>query len=160
MTGFDFVFAGILLVSLLLGLWRGLIYEVMALLGWPLAFVLSRMYAGDVAPLLPLKQESSRVVASYALVFVAVLVVWAVLTWLLSKLLKAAGAGWTDRLLGGLFGILRGGLVVLVLVWVVELTDYSAHPFWREARVSKPLEDAALLARPWLPDVVAQRIHN
>jgi len=159
MTGFDFAVTGILLVSMLLGLWRGLIYEVMALLGWPLAFVLSKLFVGDVASLLPLVPESSRVALSYGLMFIAVLIVWAVLTRLLSKLLKVAGAGWADRVLGGLFGILRGGLVVLVLVWLVGLTNYSGHPFWRGALASRTLEDAALLTRTWLPDVIAQRVH-
>ena len=60
MNGLDFVVIGILLFSLLLGVWRGLIYEVMALLGWPLAFVLCKLFAGHLAPLLPLQQETWR----------------------------------------------------------------------------------------------------
>ena len=57
MTVFDFAVIAILLLSSLLGLWRGLIYEVLSLLGWPLAFVLSRMFAADVAPLLPMQEK-------------------------------------------------------------------------------------------------------
>jgi Uncharacterized membrane protein, required for colicin V production len=159
MTGFDFVVIGILLLSSLLGLWRGLVYELMAMLGWPLAFVLSRLFAGDIASLLPLKQEAARIAGAYALVFIAALILWSVLTSLLSKLLKAAGSGWSDRVLGGLFGVLRGGIVLLVLVWMVGLTNYFEQPFWREALTSKTLEDAALLTKSWLPDSVAQRIH-
>lgn len=159
MTGFDFVVIGILLLSSLLGLWRGLVHEVMALLGWPLAFVLSKLFAGNIAPLLPLKQEAARIAGAYALVFIATLIVWSVLTRLLSKLLKAAGSDWSDRVLGGLFGVLRGGLVLLVLVWMVGLTNYYEQPFWRDALTSKALEDAALLTKAWLPDSIAQRIH-
>lgn len=159
MTGFDFVVIGILLLSSLLGLWRGLIYEVMAMMGWPLAFVLSKLFAGDIAPLLPLKQEVARFAGAYALVFIAAMILWSVLTSLLSKLLKAAGSGWSDRVLGGLFGVLRGGMVLLVLVWMVGLTNYFEQPFWRNALTSKTLEEAALLTKSWLPDSIAQRIH-
>lgn len=159
MNGLDFVVIGILLFSLLLGLWRGLVYEVMALLGWPLAFLLSKLFAGNIAPLLPLKQEASRIAVSYALVFIAALIVWGVLARLLSKLLKAAGSGWSDRVLGGLFGVLRGGVVLLVLMWMAGLTNFFEQPFWRDALTSKTLEDAALLTKAWLPDSIAQRIH-
>jgi membrane protein required for colicin V production len=61
--------------------------------------------------------------------------------------------------LGGFFGLLRGGMVMLVLVWMVGLTNYFEQPFWRNALTSKTLEDAALLTKSWLPDSVAQRIH-
>lgn len=167
MSGFDAALAGILLVSVLLGLWRGLVYEVLSLLGWPIAFVLSRMFANDVAPLLPIPvlsndegmQETVRVALAYAAVFIAALIVWGVLAWLFSRLVKAAGLGWLDRILGGfLFGMLRGVLVILVLVWLAGLTDIPQQPFWRTAKTSKAAEDVALLAKAWLPDNIARRI--
>lgn len=159
MTGFDFVVAGILSLSFLLGIWRGLIHELMALLGWPFAFVLCKMFAGDIAPLLPLNQETVSMTVAYALIFVAVLILWSVLTKLLSRLLKAAGLDWPDRVMGGMFGILRGGLILLVMIWMVGLTDYYAKPFWRDALTTEALEDAALATRSWLPDGIAKRIH-
>lgn len=159
MTGFDFAVIAVLLVSLLLGLWRGLLYEVLSLLGWPVAFLLSKMFANDVAPLMPAGQETLRVAAAYALVFVAALIVWSVLVWLLSRLAKAIGLGWLDRALGGLFGLLRGGLVILAVVWLAGLTDIPKQPFWRTAQTSKTAEDVALLTKVWLPDNVARRIH-
>ena len=158
MTGFDFVVIAILLVSLLVGLWRGLVYEVLSLLGWPVAFVLSKLFAGDVAPMMPGEQETIRAVLAYAAVFIVALIVWGVLAWLLSKLLKAVGLGWLDRVLGGLFGALRGVLVVLVLVWLAGLTHIPEQPFWRTAQTSRMAENAALLTKVWLPDDIARRI--
>ena len=113
MTAFDFAVIAIFLLSLLLGLWRGLVYEVLSLLGWPLAFVLSRMFAGDVAPMMPGTQDVVQIALAYAVVFIAALIAWAILVWLVSKLVKAVGLGWLDRVLGGIFGLVRGGLVVL-----------------------------------------------
>jgi len=159
MTGVDFAVAGILLVSVLFGFWRGLIYEVMALLGWPIAFLASKLFAGELAARLPSMQEPIRVAASYAVMFIIVLIAWAILTRLISKLIKVVGAGWVDRVLGSLFGMLRGVFVVLVLVWMIGLTNISEHKHWREAIISKSLEDVALLTKSWLPDIVAQRIH-
>ncbi|MBY0576867.1 MAG: CvpA family protein [Gallionellaceae bacterium] len=159
MTAFDFAVIAIFLVSLSLGLWRGLVYEVLSLLGWPLAFVLSRMFAADVAPMMPGAQEAVQMGLAYAAVFIVALIVWAILVWLVSKLVKAVGLGWLDRILGGIFGIVRGGLVVLVLAWLAGLTQIPEQPFWRTAKTSKMAEDAALLTKAWLPDSIARRIH-
>ena len=167
MTGFDFAVIAILLVSLLFGLWRGLLYEVLSLLGWPLAFMLSNMYADGFAQYLPIpvlsnvegKQEMLRTTGAYALVFIAVMIVWGVLVWGLCKLLRAIGLGRLDRMLGGLFGAFRGVLVVLAVVWLAGVTDIPERPFWRDAQMSKAAEDVALLAKAWLPENIAQRIH-
>ncbi|MDP2695200.1 MAG: CvpA family protein [Gallionella sp.] len=158
MTGFDFAVMAILLVSLLFGLWRGLVYEVLSLAGWPVAFLLSKLFAGDVAPMMPGAQETMRITLAYTVVFVAALIVWGVLAWLLSKLVKVVGLGWLDRVLGGLFGVLRGGLVILVLVWLAGMTSVPEQTFWRTAQTSKTAEDVALLTKVWLPDNIAQRV--
>lgn len=160
MTGFDFAVIAILLVSLLIGAWRGLVREMLSLLGWPIAFVMSKLFANDLAPLLPMVQEALlRTMLAYALVFIAALILWSVLVWLLSRLVKASGLGWLDRVLGGVFGVVRGGLVLLVMVWLAGLTDIPKQPYWHNAKMSKAAEDVALLTKTWLPDNIARRIH-
>lgn len=159
MTEFDFAVMVILLVSLSLGLWRGFIHEVLSLLGWPIALFLSNMYSNSIARLIPLAQEVLRLTVVYALVFVIVLIMWGVLVILLTKLLKVIGSGWSDRVLGGLFGILRGGLVVIVLVWLAGMTAIPEQLFWRDAQMSKAVEDVALLTKTWLPNNIAQHVH-
>ncbi len=165
MTAFDFAVIAILLVSFLLGIWRGLVYEVLSLLGWPIAFVVSKIYGGSMVTLLSdisfmqTVPEVSRVGIAYALIFIATLLVWGVLVWLIARLVKAVGLGAIDKVLGGLFGLLRGGLILLVLVWLTGLTHLPEQSAWRNAKMSKPLEEAALLTRAWLPDNIAQRIH-
>ena len=159
MTEFDFAVMAIMLVSLLLGLWRGFIHEVLSLLGWPIAFLISNMYAGGIVQLVPLVQETLlRLTIVYVLLFVIVLIAWGVLVMLLTKLLRAIGSGWSDRALGGLFGLLRGGLVVLVLVWLSGMTAIPEQLFWRDAKMSRIAEDVALLTKSWLPDNIAQRV--
>jgi membrane protein required for colicin V production len=158
MTGFDFAVIAILLVSLLFGLWRGLFYEILSLLGWPLAFMLSNMYAEGFARHIPIQHETLRTIGSYALVFIAVMIVWSMLVWGVTKLLRAIGLGKIDRMLGGLFGIFRGLLVVLVVVWLAGMTDIPQRPFWRDAQMSRGAEDVALLTKTWLPDNISQRI--
>ncbi len=158
MTGFDYAVIGVVSLSLLLGLWRGFVHEVLSLLGWPLAFLMSWQLAGKVAPLLPGNDEARSALA-YVLVFVATLILWAVLVWIFVQLIKAAGLGVLDSFLGGLFGVLRGALIILILVLLAGMTDIPKQAFWRHAKFSRTAEEAALLARPMLPDNVAKRIH-
>jgi membrane protein required for colicin V production len=131
---------------------------VFSLLGWPLAFVLSKYCAPQLAAMLPVNTEATRTALAYALVFIAALLVWAMLVWLLSRLIKAVGLGLVDGLLGALFGVLRGVLVVLALVWMAGMTHLPEQGFWRDAKFSSVAEEMALLTKLWLPDNIAQRI--
>lgn len=158
MTGFDYTVIAILVASLAIGVWRGLTYELLSLAGWPIAFLLSKLFASDVAPFMP-GEATMRIALAYVAVFIAALILWSILVWLFSRLMKAVGLGGLDRTLGGLFGLVRGLLVVLALVWLGGLTGLPEQSFWRNAQTSRAAEDVALWTRGWLPDTVSQRIH-
>jgi membrane protein required for colicin V production len=161
MTVFDYGVVLIVLLSALLGWWRGLVYEVLSLAGWVVAYLVARMFAANVAPLMPvsLGAEAIRLAAAYVLLFVATLIVGGIVAWGLSKLVKWVGLGWLDKSFGVLFGLLRGMLVVLVLVLLAGLTAIPQQPFWRNAWTSEPLERIALAAKQHLPRGMAQQVH-
>jgi membrane protein required for colicin V production len=159
MSGFDYAVVAILALSVIFGWWRGLVYEVLSLAGWVVALVVSRMFAEDLAQLLPLSQQYLNLIVSYALLFVLTLIASGIVAWLVSKLVKLVGLRWLDSSLGALFGALRGVLVLLVLVLLAGLTGLPQQTFWRSAGLSRPMEHMALQAKSWLPDNVAQKIH-
>ncbi|CAG9932186.1 CvpA family protein [Candidatus Nitrotoga arctica] len=161
MTWFDYTVIIIAVWSVLLGWWRGFVYEVLSLLGWVAAYAVARWQAVNLAALMPaeLGIDAIKVTVAFILLFVATLIVSGIVIWLLSKLIKFTGLGWIDGLFGSLFGMLRGMLLVLMLVLLAGLTDLPKKPFWREAKLSKPLESMALASLVWLPDSVARRVH-
>ena len=161
MTGFDYAVFAIVLLSALLGWWRGLVYEILSLLGWAAAGVVARMFAASAAPYMPaaLGAESARTTAAFVALFVVTLIVGGIVAWLLSKLVKWVGLGLLDGLLGMFFGMLRGVLVVLVLVVLAGMTHLPQDAFWRDAWSSRPLESVAEAIQTWLPDSVAKRVH-
>ncbi len=159
MNGFDLVVFAIFVISALIGLWRGFLYEVLSLVGWVLAFVSSNLYAEKLGTLLPIDHDMLRAVVAYALVFTMVILVWGLLVWAFSKLLKAIGMGLLDRLMGGLFGVLRAAFLVVAMVWLAGMTEIPEQPLWQGARISKTAEDAALQTKQWLPQSIAGRIH-
>lgn len=160
MTAFDYVVITIVAASMLLGIWRGVVGEIIALAAWVLAFFAAKFFGTDVARLLftGITDPALRIVAAWVAVFVAVLVLMALLRLAVHGLLKALGLSITDRLLGLVFGALRGLAIVLILVAVGGMTMAPKEKWWNEAVLSAPLETAVLAGKPWLPPEVSKRI--
>ncbi len=161
MTIFDYVVLGIFVVSIVLSIMRGLVREVLSIAGWVIAFVAASSYAGDFEPMLPseVSGESLRMIASFFVLFISVLLVTSLIIMLLSALIKGIGLGFIDRLLGAAFGFLRGLLVVTVLVLIAGLTTVPQKSFWEHAQFSSPLETFAVYVKDWLPDDLSKRIN-
>ena len=160
MTGFDYAFLGLVGIMTLLGLWRGLVSEVLALVAWVAAFLLARTFAAEVGSLLSglIADPYGRQVAGFILIFVGVLLATGVIRFLLRELLKAAGLGFSDRFLGGCFGLVKGIFIALVLVMLGGMVGVAQAQWWEAARFAPPLEAAVVAAKPWLPEAIAKRI--
>ena len=161
MTGFDYVVITIVLASVLLGVWRGVVGEIIALAAWVLAFFAAKWWGAEVAQLFftgLIADPALRIVAAWVAVFVAVLILMALVRLAVRGLLKALGLSLSDRLLGIIFGLARGLIIVFVLVAVAGMTSVPKEKWWREAYFSAPLETAVLAGMPWLPPEVSKRI--
>lgn len=159
MGWFDYGLLTVLGLSLLLGAVRGLMREMVSLAGWIAAFVLAAAFSGIVAVQMP---ESLGPLLSgllsFLLIFIGVLLVSGMVGLVLSLLVRAAGMGLLDRLLGAAFGAARGLAIALLAVLLAGLTPLPREPFWRQAVLSGPFETVALALRPYLPEGVAQRL--
>ena len=160
MTVFDYAVLAIVALSILISVIRGLVREMLALAAWAVGFIVASVFAPDAAALLVphVTDEKVRLLAAFAGLFLAVLVGMSVLALAVSKLVKGVGLGLEDRVLGGVFGLARGVLVVMVLVLAAGLTALPRQPEWRQAAFSGPLEAVAGQVKTWLPAGLAQRI--
>jgi membrane protein required for colicin V production len=152
----DWVVVAALALSVLLGLWRGLVYEVLSVLNWIAAFLAAQWLAPYVGDWLGrqgfVQHEPLRYAAGFAAVFIATLIVGSLLAWLLKKLVEAIGLRPVDRALGGLFGLLRGAVAVLALAVVVHLTGLRDGGWWTES-VTAGVATAALRGlKPVVPE--------
>lgn len=153
MNGADWAIAVILLLSMLIGLFRGLLVEIMSIAIWILATVLSALLGPMLADWLggQIDTPSLRIFLGYALVFVGTLLVGALVLWFAKKLVQSTGLSGTDRLLGLLFGAARGVVLTVLLILIAGLTPMPEDPWWRESRalpVFLPLAEAALAMVP------------
>lgn len=160
MTVFDYVVIGIVGLSLLFGLWRGVVGEIIALLAWVLGIFAAIEFGGRVGQgvFSGISDPALRMLAGCVLIFVGVLVVMSLVRLAVRSMVKALGLSVSDRLLGMVFGLVRGLLVVMLLVGLGGMTAAPKQSWWKDATLSPPLETAVLVARQWLPDDLAKRI--
>lgn len=148
MTSVDLAFAGVLLVSALVGVWRGLLRETLSVLSWVAAGYLAYRYHPLAAELLArwIAEPTIRRIAAIAAVFVGAAVVFAVLSHLLAGLVRGTPLRGVDRGLGLLFGLARGVLVIAVTVLVVDDSALADEPAWESAASL----DVARIPAQWL----------
>lgn len=136
MTAVDLAFIVVLLVSALIGLWRGLLREVLSVVSWIAAGFLAYRYHPLAAQWLEqwIAEPTVRRIVAIVGVFVVAAVVFAVLSHLIAGLVRGTPLRGVDRSLGLLFGVARGVLVVALTVLVVDDSQFEDHPAWTEAR--------------------------
>lgn len=159
MTAFDYAVIAIIVLSALVGWWRGFMYELFSLIGWLAAYIVARTFSVQALPYVPeaVGADNIRSAAAFAALFIATLIVGALFAWFLARLAKFAGLAGMDSKFGAIFGMLRGMLVVIALVWLGGLTVLPQKPFWRDALSSKPLQEVALYAKDYMPDSAAKK---
>ncbi|MEY4438588.1 MAG: hypothetical protein RIQ36_52 [Pseudomonadota bacterium] len=149
----DWILLAVLGLSLLLGMWRGIVQEVLSLVGWVAAFYVSQMYAPLAAAWLPMEGSSQmlRYAAGFVVVFVAVLVATVLVSWVVKKLVSAVGLGPLDRLLGSLFGLMRGVVILLAVTVFVGMTPMRETEAWKQAQGAQWLQQFLHVLKPVLP---------
>ena len=130
----DIVILTLILLSAVIGLFRGLVREVVSLAIWASAIVGAMVFSSPVAVYLTAIEASQRirVVVAFVIVFFGVLIVGGLLQWSLARLIQSTGLGGTDRFLGFVFGALRGGLVVIAAL-IVARPFAETSDWWRES---------------------------
>lgn len=160
MTIIDYGVIAIVAGSMVVGLMRGLVVEVLSLGAWIISFWFAKQFSPELARFVPeaLSGQGVRLVAAFALVFFLVWLVTCLLRVVLTGLLDSAGLGGVNRFFGAGFGLARGVLVVTVLTLIGGLTDLPAQPAWRNALFAHPLELGAMQLRPWLPPILMEQL--
>lgn len=160
MTIFDYLVLFVLICSVLISTLRGLIKEVLSLVGWIVAFVIANAYGEALAPLLEnvIPGATTRLIVAFVALFIGVRILVGLLSMTLDALVKATGLTLADRGLGAMFGLARGLVIILAAVLLCGMTSIPQQPFWKHALLSPMAETAALTVLPLLPGEFAQRI--
>ena len=155
----DWVLLGVLLASMVVGFWRGLVYEVLSLAGWVAAFVVAQWLAPEVVGWLPFVKgapASVQYAVAFAVVFVGAVFAAGMVSWLIKKLVETVGLRPVDRTLGGVFGLARGVVLLLALTVVLQLTGVSRDAWWSTAQGPVWLDLVLTGLKPLLPQTFVE----
>jgi len=153
----DYLIVGIVGVSAVIALWRGFMREAISLASWVVAVWVALAYAGRLQTYLEpyIEVPSIRLGIAFALLLVVTLILGALLGVLMQKLVHSTGISGTDRVLGLVFGLGRGVLVVALIVLLAGLTPIPQDPWWQQSILIPHFEIVATRTRGLLPPEVA-----
>ena len=154
MSSTDWILLALLAASMLLGAWRGLVYEVLSVLGWIASFVLAQWFAPEVADMLPMQKsdQTLRYAAAFVIVFIASVFAAGLISALMKKIISAVGLRPVDRILGAFFGVFRGLILLLALSVVVHMTALQESEWWLASKAGPMLMTLLKGLKPMLPE--------
>ena len=154
----DWVFLVIVLLSTLLGVSRGMIRELFALVGWVAAFFVSLYFATDLAAILPMKEHLGLMVRTLiAVILIVVGCVFAagLIGKIIRRFLSSISIGAEDSFLGCLFGFLRGILIVGILVFFASMSQFLTRQlWWKNSEFVPYVEKGISVCSPYIPQAL------
>ncbi|MEO7066353.1 MAG: CvpA family protein [Rhodanobacter sp.] len=156
----DYIIIGVIALSVMVGLLRGLISEVLALAIWVAAFWVAWLLGPSLATHLEhtITLPSARYIVSYGACFVTVLILGALLRFVIGKLIESTGLSGTDRLLGMLFGFARGVFLVALMVFLIGFTSFTRDPWWQQSVLLPQFQHVAAWLGQQVPPSVAEHL--
>lgn len=150
----DWVFLAVIVISSLLSLKRGFVKECLSLITWVAAFVIARLFSPNLENLLAdsISTPSLRYIASFAILFICVLLVGALINKLVCELVRITGLSSTDRILGMVFGMARGLIISIVAVALLRLTPLENDEWWQRSIAIEKLQMLENWSRKTLGD--------
>ncbi len=133
----DLVIVAIIGLSMITGLFRGFVKEIIALGVWILAFWLAFNYSQSLDPWLQkyLQDKTARTATGFIIILISTLIAGGIVNVLLGFILKHSGLSGTDRILGMAFGFVRGVFIVALIMVVIKMTSLPSEQYARESQL-------------------------
>jgi membrane protein required for colicin V production len=156
----DFVIIAVIALSALVGFFRGFLRETLGLATWIAAFYCAFTFANAGAVFLRrwVSIGSARLAIAFFIIFIIVLLIGAIFNHLLGRLINGTGFAGSDRVLGIVFGVVRGVAVLVLLVLLAGVTPVPRDSWWQRSLLIGHLEAGALWVRGYLPSDLAGAI--
>ena len=149
----DYIILAVMVVSVVVGLWRGFLREFISLAAWIAAFVIAFAFVGDAAAFLQpyISIPSIRTILAFGGLFVITIVLGALVNMLATRIARYSGLGIFNRIVGMFFGLVRGVALVSLLILAVRLTPVPEDPWWRTSILAPYFEPLADVLQDLLP---------
>ena len=161
MTAFDYLMIAVLVAFTLTGALRGFVLEVLSLILWPLSAFIAWLFADRIAPWFAglIGEEVLRMVAAFVAVFLVVFIIGTIVVYLINRILPLRGAlRMPNVILGGVVGLVRGGIILVIGFLVAGITSLPQRPWWRQSLLAPHFQKVAEATAQYLPKDVARHI--
>ncbi|WP_083941528.1 MULTISPECIES: CvpA family protein [Salinicola] len=142
LTWLDYAFLLVLTISMLAGFMRGLVREALGLGAWIVALLAARIFAKPIADLLEpyISHPDARLVLGFVLIIFVVVMVCGFIIRLLNAAIEWVGMGFFNRVAGAIFGLARGGAILVIVTVVIGLTPLAQLQAWQQAQLRPSFE--------------------
>ncbi|THB73589.1 MAG: CvpA family protein [Gammaproteobacteria bacterium] len=158
MVWIDITILVILGVSVLISVIRGFVKEAMSLIVWIAAFWVAITFSVRLSGVLSqwVSDPMIQRIAAYVILFVATLIVGGIVNFIIGQLVKSTGLTGTDRMIGVIFGLTRGLVIVSALIILAGYTTLPQSDVWKQSMLIKQVEPAVEQVRKMLPEDISQ----
>ncbi len=156
----DIVIIALVALSAILSLFRGFVKEAVALATWLIALWVAMTFYEPLSHWMGnwISLVSAQKITAFAVLFIVVLLLGAIVNYLAGLLVSKTGLTGTDKMLGMVFGVARGGVIVAIMVLLAGLTPFPQDPWWQESQFLGYFQEFALWLRDFLPGEIANNI--
>ncbi len=157
MIWIDYTILGLILISSIIGLFRGLVREAFSLIIWVFAIWVGLTFSRQFSSFLEnvISIPSARIAVAFSILFIVTLILGAIISFLLGELVKKTGLTGSDRFAGMIFGVVRGMIVVAMVVMLAGLTPLPEDSWWKESVLIPPFQSLAVWLRDHIPSGLA-----
>ncbi|MDH5425174.1 MAG: CvpA family protein [Gammaproteobacteria bacterium] len=160
MTGIDYAFIAVIIISTLFSLLRGFVKEAISLGSWIVAMWVSTTFASNLSNFMPesIENPAFKMGLAFIALFVATLILGVMVNILFNQIINKTGLSGVDRALGTIFGLARGVLIVTVFVMLASLTSVQDQSFWKDSELVVRFQALASWLQVYLPDNISNNL--
>lgn len=170
-NGFDYAIWALLFLSITIGIIRGFVREVIALLAWIAAFIISTLYSVSFAALFisppanagtkPIDyMPMAAIIISYLTLFIGTLICGSILKFIVNYIVEGSGLSVVNRLLGAILGLARGAVIVIVVMFFLTYTALVKQALWKDSKMvvlfQPTVKWVTVMAQPYVSIIEAK----
>jgi len=158
---FDYCLVGIVFLSLIFGLLRGFLREIISLITWIAAFFVAIMFTSELVVYFNqyIKTEFLSSLASFLSLFIVTLIIGALINYIVTSIVRKTGLSIPDRFLGAVFGFIRGFLIALLVIFLLTNTQWQEKKWFQKSQLTCQFQSIS----SWMQEkviAVAKKAHN
>lgn len=151
-TALDYALAAVMFFSVILSFFRGFIREAISLVTWFLAFYFALQFAPTLSGALHfISNPKISYAISAILIFLIVLLLGKIVGKLAHEVMKISLLGFFDKILGFIFGVVRGALFITIILFVIELTSWHTAAWYQHSQLAPHFQKCVDYCRTLLP---------